>query len=94
MLDQAARNGSALALGIAQYTADGAGYENAVINLAGYNPISRCLYYAKNRLVPFGEWLKPLPMLTEPLLQSMNMPLADFKRGGAAQTPFQMANQK
>ena len=36
--DQAARNGSALALGIAQYTADGAGYENAVVNLAGYNP--------------------------------------------------------
>ena len=92
--DQAARNGSALALGIAQYTADGAGYENAVINLAGYNPEQAAApYYAKNHLVPFGEY-KPLPMLTEPLYSLMNMPLADFKRGGAAQTPFQMANQK
>lgn len=92
--DQAQRNGSALAIGIAQFTEDGSGYENAVINLAGYNPETpQFPYYAKNHLVPFGEY-KPLPAITEPLYQLMNMPLADFRRGGAAQTPFQMANQK
>lgn len=92
---QAQKNGSALAVGISQYTADGRDYENAVINLSGYNHETpgHIPYYAKNHLVPFGEY-KPLPWLTEPLYQLMNMPLADFKRGGAAQAPLQMANQK
>ena len=92
--DQAERNGSALAIGIPQLTEDMSGYENAVINLSGYNPENPQLpYYAKNHLVPFGEY-KPLPAITEPLYRLMNMPLADFRRGGAAQAPFQMANQK
>lgn len=92
---RAKANGSALAIGISQYTSDGLGYENAVINLTNYQPEQpdHIPYYAKNHLVPFGEY-KPLPWLTEPLYQLMNMPLADFKRGGDAQTPFQMANQK
>ncbi len=92
---QAKENGSALAIGISQYTSDGRDYENAVINLSHYSEEApdHIPYYAKNHLVPFGEY-KPLPWLTEPLYQMMNMPLADFKRGGVAQAPFQMANQK
>ncbi|QEY26921.1 apolipoprotein N-acyltransferase [Neisseria zalophi] len=92
---QARLNGSALAVGISQYTSDGQNYENAVINLAEYNPAAPddVPYYAKNHLVPFGEY-KPLPWLTEPLYRLMNMPLSDFQRGGSAQKPFQMANQK
>ncbi len=92
--EQARTNGSALAVGIGQYTADGSGYENAVINLSDYDDVSDDLpYYAKNHLVPFGEY-KPLPFLTEPLYKLMNMPLADFRRGGAAQAPLTMKGQK
>lgn len=87
-------NGSALAVGIAQYTPDFNGYENAVINLTNFNPDTpdNIPSYSKNHLVPFGEY-KPLPMLTEPLYRLMNMPLADFQPGGEGQKPFLMANQ-
>ncbi|MDO4640938.1 MAG: apolipoprotein N-acyltransferase [Neisseria sp.] len=93
--EQAKTNGSALALGIAQFTDNGTNYENAVINLTRYNPEKPddLPYYAKNHLVPFGEY-KPLPWITEPLYRMMNMPLADFKRGGFNQNPLSMANQK
>ena len=92
---QAETNGSALAVGVARFTDDGENYENAVINLSGYQPAQGydMPYYAKDHLVPFGEY-KPLPFITEPLYQMMNMPLADFKRGGANQAPLAMANQK
>lgn len=93
--DQAQRNGSDLAIGIARYTDNGDGYQNAAVNLSGYDPEQPepLPYYAKNHLVPFGEY-KPLPQITEPLYRLMNMPLADFKRGGTGQTPFQMKQQK
>lgn len=80
--EQAQSNGSALAIGISQYTPDGNGYENAVINLSDYhNSTSDTIpYYAKNHLVPFGEY-KPLPIITERLYKMMDMPLADFQKG-------------
>ena len=43
--------------------------------------------------MPFGEY-KPLPVITNPLYQLMNMPLADFQRGGANQAPLNMAGEK
>lgn len=90
----AQKNGSALALGIAQYTADRQGYLNAVINLSGNNLQTQSIpYYAKNHLVPFGEY-KPLPALTGPFYNLMNMPLADFQRGGIGQKPFVMKQQR
>lgn len=93
--DVAQRNGSALAIGVPALTADGKGYLNAMVNLADFNPEEPEQFeiYSKNHLVPFGEY-KPLPALTEPLYSVMNMPLADFKRGGLGQKPFAMANQK
>ena len=90
-----ASNGSALAIGISQYTPDGNGYENAVINLSDYhNSTSDTIpYYAKNHLVPFGEY-KPLPIITERLYKMMDMPLADFQKGGDNQAPLVMKDQK
>ena len=43
--------------------------------------------------MPFGEY-KPLKPFTQFLYNAMNMPLGDFQRGGAAQAPLSMANQK
>lgn len=93
--EQAQRNGGALALGISQYTADGNGYENAVLNLSRYNNTAsgEIPYYAKNHLVPFGEY-KPLPFLTRPLYRLMDMPLADFRKGGSTQAPLAMKDQR
>ncbi|STZ76634.1 apolipoprotein N-acyltransferase [Bergeriella denitrificans] len=91
--EQAQSNGSALALGISQYTEDGNGYENAVINLYRYNSEAALPYYAKSHLVPFGEY-KPLAALTAPLYKLMNMPLSDFQSGGEGQAPLQMKDQK
>lgn len=91
----AKRNKVALALGIAQYTSDFTGYENAVISLADFNPEKQddIPYYAKNHLVPFGEF-RPLPKLTDPLYLLMNMPLDSFSRGGSQQKPLSLANQQ
>lgn len=92
---QAQSNGSALALGISQYTDDGNGYENVVINLSRYpNTANNTIpYYAKNHLVPFGEY-KPLAKLTTPLYRLMNMPLSDFRKGGEGQAPLTMKAQR
>lgn len=93
--EQAQSNGSALALGISQYTKDGRGYENAVVNLSRYtgSDDDELSYYAKDHLVPFGEY-KPLPSITEPLYKMMNMPLSDFHKGGKGQKPLLMKDQK
>lgn len=93
--DQAKQNGSALAVGIPAFTEDGKGHLNAMINLNNFNAQQpeKMQVYAKNHLVPFGEF-KPIPQLTEPLYQHMNMPLSDFKRGGIGQEPFDMAGEK
>ena len=50
-------------------------------------------YYAKNHLVPFGEY-KPLPAITERLYKVMDMPLSDFQKGGDNQAPLVMKDQK
>lgn len=92
---QAETNGSALAVGVARFTDDGENYENAVINLSGYQPAQGydMPYYAKDHLVPFGEYI-PLPALTGWLYQMMNIPLSGFTPGGQAQAPLLLGNQK
>ena len=92
----ARNNGSSLAVGMPIFTSDGENYLNAVVNLTDYTPKRQpetLPAYAKNHLVPFGEY-KPLKPFTQLLYNAMNMPLGDFQRGGAAQAPLSMANQK
>ncbi|WII94206.1 apolipoprotein N-acyltransferase [Kingella negevensis] len=91
----AKQNGSALAVGVPVFTADGANYLNAMVLLSQYDETQpeKMALYAKNHLVPFGEY-KPLPALTNSLYKIINMPLADFQRGGVGQKPFEMAGQK
>ena len=93
--DTARDNHAHLATGIVQETPDGLGYENAVINLSQYDfrQPENIPYYAKNHLVPFGEF-RPLPALTAGLYNMMNMPLSDFSRGGKNQQPLLLAQQK
>lgn len=92
---QAETNGSALAVGVARFTDDGENYENAVINLSGYQPAQGydMPYYAKDHLVPFGEY-KPLAFITEPLYQMMNMPLADFNAAAPTKRRWRWPTKK
>jgi apolipoprotein N-acyltransferase len=86
----ARRNGTELAVGIPlRKPKDPSAYLNAVV--AWTSP--GMPYYAKDHLVPFGEFV-PLSWLTGWVYQLMNMPLAGFSRGGADQAPLVLAGQK
>ncbi|WP_174873627.1 apolipoprotein N-acyltransferase [Vogesella oryzae] len=80
---------STLVSGLPRRTPDGRGYLNAVVAL---NQPGQP-YYAKNHLVPFGEFI-PLPMLTSWIYQFMHMPLSGFTAGGSQQAPLAIAGQQ
>ena len=85
----ASRRQATLITGIPRRTDDGSGYLNAVVALN--DPAQP--YYAKNHLVPFGEFI-PLPALTGWIYRFMDMPLSGFSRGGDNQTPLAVADQR
>ncbi|HJV05969.1 MAG TPA: apolipoprotein N-acyltransferase [Chromobacteriaceae bacterium] len=85
----AAEQHMALASGVPRRTPDGRGYLNAVVALSD----PRLPSYAKDHLVPFGEFI-PLPGLIGWIYQFMDMPLSGFSRGGSNQAPLQLAGQR
>lgn len=85
----AARNHMAVISGILKRTADNRGYLNAAVALTETN----MPFYAKDHLVPFGEFI-PLPGLLSWIYQFMNMPLSGFSRGGQQQMPIAVNGQK
>lgn len=85
----AERKHMALALGIPKRTPDGRGYLNAAVALTTPGQP----YYAKDHLVPFGEFI-PLPAMLSWIYRFMDMPLSGFTRGGADQLPLTLDGQK
>ena len=83
------RKKTTLVAGLPRRTPDGRGYLNAVIALN--QPAQD--YYAKNHLVPFGEFI-PLPAVTSWIYQFLRMPLSGFTPGGADQPPLTIGQQK
>lgn len=85
----AGQKNSTLVTGLPRRTPDGRGYLNAVVTLN--DPAFP--YYAKDHLVPFGEFI-PLPLITSWIYQFMNMPLSGFTPGGSKQLPLAVADQR
>lgn len=75
-----------LLLGVPYRSAPDA-YFNAVVSL-GMSPSQR---YAKQHLVPFGEFIPPGFGWVPSVLQ---IPMSDFSRGGPTQAPLSVAGQK
>ncbi len=82
----ARRHGGDLIIGVPLRDASGH-YYNSAISL-GASPSQR---YDKIHLVPFGEFIPPGFGW---VLSVLKIPLADFSRGSAVQTPLDLAGQK
>lgn len=81
--------GSAQAAIVGLPMGDRRGYTNTVL---GFRPGAASVYrYDKHHLVPFGEFV---PGLFRWFTDMMNIPLADFRRGGLAQPPFDWLGQR
>lgn len=89
LVNLARRNDMALALGVPRRSDQGNAYYNAVVAVTSPG----LPYYAKNHLVPFGEFI-PLPWLTGWIYQLMNMPMSGFSGGGASQAPLELAGER
>lgn len=94
LTNHARQNNGDIIVGIVELKLDLTQQINEYFNSAfsfGAAPTQR---YAKNHLVPFGEFI-PLKQLFGWVYRDwLNMPLSDLSRGGADQTPMQLGNQK
>lgn len=83
-----AQNGDVL-IGMAERSADGEEYYNTMFSY-GASPEQ---LYRKSHLVPFGEFI-PLQSIFGWIIDSLDIPLADFGRGSIDQQPLDLAGQR
>lgn len=81
-------NGDVL-IGMAEHAADGEEYYNTMFSF-GTSPEQ---LYRKSHLVPFGEFV-PLKSIFGWVIDSLDIPLADFARGNIDQQPLNLAGQR
>lgn len=86
--EKANTSGSALILGIPIRTADGSGFNNAVVTLGADKKV-----YLKRHLVPFGEYT-PLSGIFSSALQFMKIPMSEMVPGKINQDPLVVDNIK
>jgi apolipoprotein N-acyltransferase len=86
----ALRSGASLITGIPLQ--DARGWTNSAILINPAEPVGQyAARYDKHHLVPFGEFI---PWGFRWFVDLMNMPLGDFRRGEAVQTPFMVGDQR
>lgn len=79
-----------LIVGIVEYQENSDAYFNSAIGFSDTSPQA----YAKNHLVPFGEFI-PLKQIFGWIYRDyLNIPLSDLSRGGTTQQPMDLAGQK
>jgi apolipoprotein N-acyltransferase len=90
IVDNAKQHNSNTIIGMVQYNQEKDQYLNSALSY-GSNATQT---YAKNHLVPFGEFIPLKAVLGWVYRDWLNMPLSDLTRGGAHQTPMQLGNQQ
>lgn len=91
----AQKNNMALVVGMSRFAENESNFLNVAVNLTDYQadkPLDQP-YYAKNHLVPFGEYI-PVKSLLGKIYEKINIPLVGVAPGGDAQKPLLLANQK
>lgn len=89
LADHARKNKGDVLIGMAEHSADGEEYYNTMFSF-GTSPEQ---LYRKSHLVPFGEFV-PLKSIFGWIIDSLDIPLADFGRGSIDQQPLDLAGQR
>lgn len=89
LADHARKNNGDVLIGMAEHSADGEEYYNTMFSF-GTAPEQ---LYRKSHLVPFGEFV-PLKSIFGWIIDSLDIPLADFGRGSIDQQPLDLAGQR
>ncbi len=89
---EAAARGSALIMGLLRHDQATDHYFNAMV---AWNPEQPSVeeWYAKRRLVPFGEFF-PVPAAVRSWLKLMSLPYSDFEPGSDRQEPLEAAGER
>lgn len=90
LINQAKKLNGNILLGIVDYQVNQQAYLNAALTFG----VAPTQYYAKNHLVPFGEFIPFKQIFGWIYRDYLNMPMSDMSRGGTQQQPLTLSNQK